>query len=175
MTISEIMKKMVLLSNGNLQDINHFFKVYGYAKMIGECENLSVKEQKILEIAAILHDIACPLCREKYGNTDGKKQEEEGIPLVYDFLEGTETEPEIVDRVAYLVGHHHTLTDIEGMDYQILIEADYLVNADENGYPAENIRNMMESVFRTDTGRTLLAAIYLPCSGEKRLGSSSVD
>ena len=78
MTVQEIMKKMVLYSKENIHDINHFIKVYGYAKMIGECEHLASKEQKILEIAAILHDIACPLCREKYGNTDGKRQEEEG-------------------------------------------------------------------------------------------------
>ena len=43
------------------------------------------------------------------------------------------TEAQIA-RVAYLVGHHHTLQDIHGMDYQILIEADYIANASENGY-----------------------------------------
>ena len=149
MTVQEIMKKMVLYSKENIHDINHFIKVYGYAKMIGECEHLASKEQKILEIAAILHDIACPLCREKYGNTDGKRQEEEGIPLVYDFLKETGIEPETVDRVAYLVGHHHTLTDIDGLDYQILIEADYLVNVEENGYSEENIRNMLKNIFKT--------------------------
>ena len=31
----------------------------------------------ILEIAAIVHDIACPLCREKYGRADGYLQEQE--------------------------------------------------------------------------------------------------
>ena len=40
----------------------------------------------ILEAAAITHDIACPLCREKYGNTNGKYQEEEGAPMVKSFL-----------------------------------------------------------------------------------------
>jgi hypothetical protein len=40
------MKKMILYSNGNTHDINHFMKVYGYAKMIGECEHLAAKEQK---------------------------------------------------------------------------------------------------------------------------------
>ena len=162
MTVQEIMKKMVLYSKENIHDINHFIKVYGYAKMIGECEHLASKEQKILEIAAILHDIACPLCREKYGNTDGKRQEEEGIPLVYDFLKETGIEPETVDRVAYLVGHHHTLTDIDGLDYQILIEADYLVNVEENGYSEENIRNMLKNIFKTETGRMLLEGIHLP-------------
>lgn len=66
-----------------------------------------------------------------------------------------------MERTAYLVGHHHTLTDIDGMDYQILVEADYLVNADESGYSKENIRNMMEKVFKTDTGKMLLQGIYL--------------
>ncbi|MFR1449740.1 MAG: hypothetical protein ACLSXC_05920 [Beduini sp.] len=39
----------------------------------------------ILEIAAITHDIACPLCRQKYGNTNGKYQEQEGLILVEEF------------------------------------------------------------------------------------------
>ena len=34
-----------------------------------------------------------------------------------------------IARVAYLVGHHHTLRGIDGIDYQILIEADYIANA----------------------------------------------
>ena len=33
------------------------------------------------------------------------------------------------DRIAFLISHHHTIDQIDGMDYQILIEADYLVNA----------------------------------------------
>lgn len=55
---------------------------------IDGCEGLGPKEMTTLELAAIVHDIACPLCREKYGNADGKKQEEEGVPLVYSFLRG---------------------------------------------------------------------------------------
>ncbi len=161
MTVSEIMKKMIQDSKGNVHDINHFLKVYGYARTIGTCEGLAPKELEILEIAAILHDIACPLCREKYGNTNGKKQEEEGMPLVRYFFEGADVEEDVLERVVYLVGHHHTLTDIEGADYQILIEADYLVNADEGHYSEENVRNTLEKVFRTAAGKTLLQSVYL--------------
>ena len=39
-----------------------------------------------------------------------------------------------MNRVAYLVGHHHSPEQIDGIDYQILIEADYIVNASESGY-----------------------------------------
>ena len=31
-----------------------------------------------------------------------------------------------MNRVAYLVGHHHSPEQINGIDYQILIEADYI-------------------------------------------------
>lgn len=61
----------------------------------------------------------------------------------------------------FLVGHHHTYTDVNGPDYRILLEADYLVNADESGYSRENIQNAMGTVFRTKTGLFLLKSIYL--------------
>ena len=45
--------------------------------------------------------------------------------------------------MAYLVGHHHTLKDIEGIDYQILIEADYIVNAYESEYSKAEYRKTL--------------------------------
>lgn len=121
METQEIIAKMIDFSEGNLHDINHFMKVYGFAETIGKGEKLDDETQKILEAAAIVHDIACPLCRVKYGNTNGKHQEEEGIPLTYEFFKDSGLSKEFVDRVAYLVGHHHTLTNIDSLDYQILI------------------------------------------------------
>lgn len=160
MKISEVTKKMIDYSDGNLHDINHFLKVYAYAKTIGEIENLDSKTQEVLEVAALLHDIACPLCREKYGNTNGKYQEKEGELLTAEFLKDTGYSDEFIKRVVYLVGQHHTFMDIPDMDYQILIEADYIVNADESNYSEINIRNTMESVFKTMTGISLLKSIY---------------
>lgn len=160
MTVSEIATRMIEYSNGNLHDINHFLKVYAYAKIIGECEKLDSKTQEMLEVAAIMHDIACPLCREKYGNTNGQYQEEEGKILAKEFLKGFNYPDDFVERIVFLIGHHHTLKDIAGMDYQILIEADYLVNADESNYSEANIRNVMEQIFQTKTGISLLKSIY---------------
>ena len=64
MNISQIMEKMIAFSNGNLHDMNHLMCVWTYAKTIGELEGLDRKTQETLEIAAITHDIACPLCRK---------------------------------------------------------------------------------------------------------------
>ena len=161
MATAEIIRKMIAYSNGNRHDINLFMKVYAFAKTIGQCENLDRDTQMILEIAAVVHDIACPLCREKYGNTNGKYQELEGPALVRDFLTDSGLPQTDVDRIAWLVVHHHTLRGIEGPDHQILIEADYLVNADESQYSRENVENTLERVFRTETGRALLQSMYL--------------
>ena len=158
--VSRIIEKMIEYSDGNLHDINHFMKVWGYSKVIGELEELDDHTQFILEIAAITHDIACPLCRAKYGNTNGNLQEAEGAVLVTSFLEGTGLADEEIDRISFLVGHHHTYTSIDQLDYQILIEADYLVNAEESHYSAENIRNAVETIFQTNTGKHLLKAMY---------------
>ena len=57
-----------------------------------------------------------------------------------------------MNRVAYLVGHHHRPEQINGIDYQILIEADYIVNASENGYSQQAIRSFMEHTMKTVFG-----------------------
>ena len=81
--------------------------------------------------------------------------------MVREFFSDSGLSDEEIDRISYLVGYHHTLTEIRGMDYQILIEADYLVNADEHAYSACNIRNFEEQYFKTDAGKQLLESIFL--------------
>ena len=66
-----------------------------------------------------------------------------------------------VDRISWLAAHHHTYTDIGGIDHQILLEADYLVNADEQGHSRSAIENFRRRVFRTASGTHLLDSIYL--------------
>lgn len=151
---------MIEFSKGNCHDIHHFMQVHAYAKTIGECEGISQTEQTTLEIAAIIHDIACPLCREKYGNSNWKCQETEGIILAGEFLKEFELPEAVEKRIIYLVGHHHTMENIDGINYQILLEADYLVNVDNLKLSGQNIRNMKDKLFRTPTGLRLLQSVY---------------
>ena len=157
--ISGILEKMISFSDGNIHDIDHLIRVWTYAKLIGELEVLDAETQFVLEVAAITHDIACPLCREKYGNTNGKKQEEEGAMMVRDFLADTGMDPEQIDRVAFLVGHHHTFSGIDSSDWQILVEADYIANASENGYIDDNVRNFMNRIMKTESGKRILTYV----------------
>lgn len=160
MNIAEIMKKMIDFSDSNIHDIDHFIRVWTYAKTIGELESLDAETQYILEVSAITHGIACPLCREKYGSTNGKHQETEGAPMVRDFLRDTGLTDAQIDRVAFLVGHHHTFTDVCGKDYQILLEADYIANASENGYERRSVENFIHKIMRTESGKALAKAVF---------------
>lgn len=160
-TVAQVMEKMMAFSDGNIHDIDHLIRVWTYAKTIGELECLDRNAQFILEVAAITHDIACPLCREKYGNTNGKHQEREGEIMVRDFLADTGMSDEQIGRVAFLVGHHHTFSDIDGMDYQILVEADYIANATENGYGHENAQNFLRKIMKTESGKRILKAVFV--------------
>ena len=160
MTISSLTEKMIRYCKGSLHDIEHFLKVWAYARTIGEREGLDSQTQEILEVAAILHDIACPLCREKYGSTAKEYQEPEGAILAREFLSDSGYPQALADRVVYLVGHHHTLDQINGMDYQILVEADFLVNLVEDGLDAATARHTDETLFKTQTGKFFLSCLY---------------
>ena len=161
MVVSSAIEKMIAFYQGNLHDINHFLKVWAFARTIGEQEGLDEQTQRTLELAAVVHDIACPACREKYGNANGKYQELESLPLVEKFFEGMPVERRMAERISWLVAHHHTYTNVEGLDYRILLETDFLVNAGEGGLSRAAIETMRQNVFRTETGIRLLDSVYL--------------
>lgn len=160
MPISEILKKMILFSNGSIHDISHLTAVWAYARTIGEMEGLDAHTQFILEAAAIVHDIACPFIRDMNGRTDHKRQETEGAPLAERFLAECGVSTADTARICWLVGHHHTLQSIDGIDYQILIEADYIVNAMEKQYPPEQVESFATNFAKTKAGTELMRSIF---------------
>lgn len=160
MTVPQIAEKMLAFSEGNIHDIDHLIRVWAYTRIIGQLEGLDPETQFILEVAALTHDIACPLCRKKYGNTYGRYQENEGVPMVKEFLSDTGMTEEQIERVAFLVGHHHTFSDIDGIDHRILIEADYIVNAAENGYSRQNVEHFLQKFAKTESGIRILKTVF---------------
>ena len=160
MLIAATLEKMIVNSGRNMHDINHLIKVWAIAHTIGKQEKLDEKSQETLELAAIVHDIACPLCREKYGNTLGGNQEREGGPLAAEFLRRCGWRESVVTRVSQLVSRHHTYANVDGLDCQILLEADFLVNADEEHLSQNSILSMRKNVFQTATGIRLLEELF---------------
>lgn len=96
---ARLITKMIEYYQGDPKRIQHFLKVYAYAKTIGEQEGLDEKTQKILETAAVTHDIGIKISEEKYQSSVGKYQEMEGPAVARIMLEDMEFEKEIIDRV----------------------------------------------------------------------------
>jgi len=136
MKVSEAITKMISISEGNQHDICHFMKVWGFARTIGEAEGLDERTLMTLELAAVVHDIACPILRKEIGRAPGGEQEKAGPPLVREFYKDS------------------------GLDYQILLEADFLVNAGEQENDRKAVSRFQEKVFKTRTGLKLFDDIY---------------
>ena len=158
--IDTLSRKMFAFNAGDAKRIQHLMKVHRFAQLIGRMEGLDEHTQTVLECAALVHDIGIRPAEAKYGSCTGKLQEQEGPAYARPMLEELGLDPANVDRICYLVGHHHTYTGIDGADYQILVEADFLVNLYEDGVGPEGIRHARDAIFRTKAGLALCNEIY---------------
>ena len=158
--IGQIMDAMIAYYAGDPQRINHFLKVYGFAKAIGEREGIPQGIQEILEMAALTHDIGIRQSEIKYKSSAGHYQQTEGPPEAEKLLGKLGVDRTMIDHVCWLIAHHHTYTDIRDTDHQILVEADFLVNIYEDDMPADSIRSVNDKVFKTVSGKRLLRTLY---------------
>ena len=160
MKIGDVAAAMCAYNAGDARRVNHLMKVFAFAKTIGEREGLDAQTQEILEVAALTHDIGIRNSERKYGNCTGAHQQEEGPPEARALLASLDVSEAVIERVCWLIAHHHTYTDIQVMDYQILVEADFLVNAFEDEMDDDAIRTVRGKLFRTKTGLELLDLLY---------------
>lgn len=158
--IKRLHLEMIRLYRGDAKRIQHFCKVHSYAKLIAEMENMDADTLFILEAAALTHDIGIHYCEEKYGSCNGKLQEKEGPAIAKKLLSDLHFEERVSERVQYLIAHHHTYDDIDGMDYQILVEADFLVNLYEDGASVEHIERAYKKIFKTDSGKKICREMF---------------
>ena len=159
--IEDLALAMIDYNNGDPKRIQHTTKVHAYASMIGKCEGLDEETQFILESAALVHDIGIRASEKKYGHQSGKLQEQEGPAVASELLMrlGGFTDQQI-ERICWLVGHHHTYHVCEDLDYQILIEADFLVNLYEDNESPNAIRAVGKNIFHTQSGTRMFETMY---------------
>lgn len=158
--ISSLIDEMIAYDKGDPRRIQHFMKVHDFARTIGQLEGLDDDTLYILESAAVVHDIGIHVCEEKYGSCEGKLQEKEGPALAKELLERLGYEQEVINRICYLVGHHHTYTNITGIDYQILVESDFLVNMYEDGVSPDAVHKAYQNIFKTESGRKICRNMF---------------
>lgn len=155
--LSRLMRETIKYDSGDVRRIQHLVKVHDFARMIGLAEGMSDEKLFVLEAAAILHDIGIHAAEAKYGNCNGKHQEELGpdearkvLAAVGDFND------EQTERICWLIAHHHTYTEVTSEDHRILLEADFLVNSFEDNISADGIITFRDNVFRSQSAITML-------------------
>ena len=158
--ISKIIDEMIRYFGTDVRRINHALKVHGFAKAICGNEKLSDNDKKVIEFAAILHDIGIKQAELKYNSHAGNYQELEGPPVAREILNKYGVEEDITNRVCFIIGNHHTYSKIDGIDFQILVEADFLVNIFEDEMDEKAIRSIRNKYIKTTTCLGIFDAIY---------------
>jgi hypothetical protein len=142
----------------------HTRRVLAYAQQILECEPAN---EETVQAAATLHDIGIPEAERKYGTAAGHYQELEGPPIAAELLRELGASSELVDVVCRLVACHHSPGEVDAAEFDVLWDADWLVNlADEyTGASEQKLRGAIERIFRTQTGKRLAKDTYLGRGG----------
>ena len=159
--IEAVISAMISYNKGDPARIGHALKVYGFAKAIAAEEGLSEETRRLVETAAVLHDIGIRESERKYGDASGAHQQVEGPPVAREILSSLGFDAGAIDRVCWLIAHHHTYTGVTEQDHRVLIEADFLVNLEEKKAPQEQILRVLEDHFKTATGKQFLHQMLL--------------
>ena len=139
--------------------INHANEVVRFAEEILKGEG---GDPAVVIAASYLHDIGIREAERKYNSTAGKYQERESPPIARNILERLNADRDMIDEVCDLIARHHSPGQIQTLNFQILWEADSLVNLeDASERDLDQIKEMVQATFKTSTGKRLANALLL--------------
>ena len=160
----EDMKKMLLkiledYFGSDVSRIDHAKRVLRFA------EELLAEEPAdpvVVIAAAVLHDVGIKAAEEKYGASTGKRQEEEGPPIVRSMLTKLDYRPRVVDEICEIVAHHHSPGTLETLNFKVLCDADMLVNLWKKALtvrPAD-LPALIDRKFLTEKGKKIALRVF---------------
>lgn len=164
---------------GDQKRIEHALKVLEYAQEILDGEG---GNHDIVVAAAILHDIGIKEAERKHGSSAPKYQELEGPFVARRILKESGAFDETdIEHVCRIVGSHHSGKDIDTLEFEIVWDADWLVNF-RDIHPCEfgsdcktrgkQCIKRFDKIFRTATGRKLAEEKLLPDFETRRRAST---
>lgn len=140
----------------DVKRIGHGMKVYSYGKAIS-C-GLEVNE-KVLYASCLFHDIGIKVGEDKGEFVTGSMQEEYGKEKVKELLANTDFTKEEINIVSQIIGEHHSYKQLGILEYQILIEADMLVNMNEHEHVGTS-KEEYYRIFNTENGKRIFNLLY---------------
>jgi hypothetical protein len=106
---------------------------------------------EVVRLSCIFHDIGIPNSIRTHGSAT--YQEQEGAIVADELLRRLGARADVRERLKYIVGHHHTRSAIDGFDFQVLWDADMIVNLAEGNVIAEGpLEEFVRERFQTEAG-----------------------
>lgn len=161
MTKTDIVRdKMMEYYAGDPIRTQHFIKVESFASLIAEQEKIDNDTATVVSILGYCHDIGIKLAEAKYGHSNGKLQEQLGGDPAKQLVLDCGFNESIANRVKYVTEHHHTYSNIDNIEYQILVEADFIVNILDDHLEKSNAQSVKNKIFKTKSGINILTNMY---------------
>jgi HD superfamily phosphodiesterase len=162
MEIAKAIESMKLYFGKDEKRINHALSVLLYSETILKEESITddfIKQ--VVTYTAIFHDIGIPEAERKYNSSVAIYQEQEGPIVARIILNELGVRQDILERTCYIIGHHHTQKAIDDRAFQVIWEADFIVNVIEGWIRVD--RNKKEEIisknFKSSSGRKIIEEI----------------
>ncbi len=110
----------------------HALTVLDHADAILEAEG---GDPLVVRAAALLHDIGIPAAERKHGSAAPRFQEAEGPPIARRILGDLGFDAQTTEQVCRIVGCHHSGGGTDSTEFDIIWDADHLVNLEESDRP----------------------------------------
>ncbi|OEU74500.1 MAG: phosphohydrolase [Desulfuromonadales bacterium C00003068] len=121
-----LIKAMVDFFEHDYRRINHAIEVLKYAEQTAE--NTPEADEEIVIGSAILHDVGIKPSEAELGYNNGKTQEQYGPAIAIALLEENDFPAEKIEKVAQIIGNHHSSSRYDYVELEILKIADRIVN-----------------------------------------------
>lgn len=159
-TKEKMLKELEDYFGTDTKRINHAKKVLDYAEELLRQENA---DWHIVVPAAILHDVGIKAAEEKYGSNAGHLQEKEGPEIAKKILQKLSLKKEDIEEICTIIAHHHSPGKVDTQNFKVLYDADWLVNLKDEVDTKDKakLKEVINKVFLTETGRSLAEKIYL--------------
>ncbi|KZX14539.1 HD domain-containing protein [Methanobrevibacter curvatus] len=157
---SKIIEEMIIFFKNDIKRISHSLKVFSLTKTIAELENIPKKDAEIAILSSILHDTGIKIAEDKYGKSTMKHQEKFGPIVAENILNKFNYDKETIERVKFIIANHHHPKISDSIDFKVLIEADYIVNFQEEDIPLSALDNILDNFFTTNSGKKIANLMF---------------
>ncbi len=136
--------------------IGHAMRVARHAERIAKMERANLA---VILSAAYLHDIGIPEAERIHGSSAPQYQEKEGPGIARSILVGLGAKETLIDAVCDIIGHHHHPRSGDGIDFQVVYDADQIANLEDRlkieSMAPTRLTETIETSFLTESGKKI--------------------